>query len=116
ELLGYTVVDPTSVLVTHLSETLRSALPEVLSRDDVKELVDNAKKAAPAVVAELIPDKMSLGEVHVVLRNLLREGVPVRNMATILEVLADHAPRTKDPETLTELTRQRMGRALCELY
>lgn len=116
ELLGYTVVDPTSVLVTHLAETLRAALPEVLSRDDVKELVETARKHAPAVVSELIPDKMSLGEVHAVLRNLLREGVSVRNMPAILEVLADNAARTKDPETLTELTRQRLGRALCEQY
>ncbi len=116
ELLGYTVVDATSVLVTHLAETLRGALPEILNRDDVKQLLEAAKKTSPAVVEELVPDKMGLGEIHAVLRNLLREGVPIRNVPAILEVLADHGARTKDPETLTELVRQRLGRALCEMY
>ncbi len=116
ELLGYTVVDPVSVLVTHLTEVLRGALGDVLTRDDVKELVENAKKLSPAVVEELIPAKIGYGEVQAVLRNLLREGVAVRNMAAILEVLADNVSRTKDPDTLTELVRQRLGRALCELH
>lgn len=116
ELLGYTVVDATSVLVTHLAETLRGALPEILNRDDVKQLLEAAKRTSPAVVEELVPDKMGLGEIHAVLRNLLREGVPIRNVPAILEVLADHGARTKDPETLTELVRQRLGRALCEMY
>jgi flagellar biosynthesis protein FlhA len=116
ELLGYTVIDPTSVLVTHISETLRSDLGELISRDDVKELIDTAKKNSPAVVEELLPDKMSYGEIQQILRNLLREGVSIRNMAAILEVLADNAARTKDVETLTELVRQRLGRALCEKH
>ncbi len=116
ELAGYTVVDPTSVLVTHLSEVLRGALPEVLTRDDVKELVENARKLAPAVVEELIPDKMGYGEVQAVLRNLLAENVPVRNMPAILEAIADNVGRTRDPETLTELVRQRLGRVICELF
>jgi len=116
ELLGYTVVDPVSVLVTHLTELLRASLGDVLTRDDVKELVENAKKLSPAVVEELIPAKLGYGEVQAVVRNLLREGVAVRNMAAILEVLADHAARTKDPDALTELVRQRLGRALCELH
>jgi len=116
ELLGYTVIDPTSVLVTHLSETLRGNVADILNRDDVKELVESAKKVAPAVVEELVPEKMGFGEIQKVLRNLLREGVPVRNMPAILEVLADNAHRTKDAETLTELVRQRLGRALCEMY
>ena len=116
EILGYTVIDPTSVLVTHLSETLRGALGELLTRDDVKELVENVKKTSPAVVEELIPDKMGFGDVQQVLKNLVREGVSIRNMPTILEVLADNAGRTKDPEALTELVRQRLGRALCEQY
>jgi flagellar biosynthesis protein FlhA len=116
EILGYTVIDPTSVLVTHLSETLRSALGELLSRDDVRELVENVKKTSPAVVEELVPDKMGFGEVQHVLKNLLREGVCIRNMPAILEVMADNAARTKDPEALTELVRQRLGRALCEQY
>jgi flagellar biosynthesis protein FlhA len=116
ELAGYTVVDPTSVLVTHLSETLRGALPEILSRDDVKELVEGARKECPAVVQELVPDKLGYGDVHRVLRALLREGVPVRNMPAILEGLADHAGKTKDAEALCELVRQRIARALVEQH
>jgi len=116
ELCGYTVIDPVSVIVTHLSESFRTALPEVLNRDDAKELVESARKTAPSVVEELIPEKMGYGEVQQVLRNLLREDVSLRSMPTILEVLADNASRTKDPETLTELVRQRLGRALCEQY
>ncbi len=116
ELLGYTVVDPTSVLVTHLSEVLRSALPEVLSRDDVKGLVENTKKVAPAVVEELVPHKMGYGEIQQVLANLLEDGVPVRNMPAILEALADNAARTRDPQALSELVRARLGRTLCEMH
>ena len=116
ELLGYTVIDPTSVLVTHISETLREDLGDMLSRDDVKELIETAKKTSPAVVEELVPDKMGYGEIQRVLANLLREGVSIRNMPAILEVLADNAPRTKDVDTLTELARQRLGRALCEKH
>ena len=110
------MIDPTSVLVTHLSEVLRGALSELLTRDDVKDLVENAKKVAPAVVEELIPDRLTYGEVQQVLRNLLAEGVPVRNMPAILETLADSAGHTRDVEALTELCRQRLGRALCEQY
>jgi flagellar biosynthesis protein FlhA len=116
ELLNYTVVDATSVLVTHLSEVLRGALPEILSRDDVKELVENTKKVAPAVVEELVPAKLSYGEIQQVLAHLLRDGVPVRNMPAILEALADGAARTRDAETLCELVRGRLGRTLCELH
>jgi flagellar biosynthesis protein FlhA len=89
---------------------------EILSRDDVKELVENVRKTSPAVVEELIPDKLGYGELQAVLRNLLREGVGVRNKPAILEVLADHVGKTKDLEALGELVRQRLGRALCELH
>ncbi|MBK7878542.1 MAG: flagellar biosynthesis protein FlhA [Planctomycetes bacterium] len=116
ELSGYAVIDPVSVVVTHLSETLRGSIGDVLSRDDVKEIVENVKKVAPAVVEELVPEKMSYGDIQRVLRNLLREGVPIRNMPAILEVLADNVARTKDPEALTELVRQRLGRALVEQH
>ena len=116
EILGYTVIDPTSVLVTHLSEVLRGALPELITRDDVKDLIENAKTVAPAVVEELIPDRLGIGEVQQVLRNLLAEGVAIRNMPAILETLSDNAPKTRDVETLTELCRQRLGRALCDQY
>ncbi|MFT7670790.1 MAG: flagellar biosynthesis protein FlhA [Planctomycetota bacterium] len=114
ELLGYTVIDPASVLITHLSEMIRGDLGELLSRDDTKDLVESVKRTSPAVVEELVPDKMGYGEIQSVLRNLLREGVAIRNMPAILEVLADHASRTKDVDTLTELVRQRLGRVLCE--
>jgi flagellar biosynthesis protein FlhA len=116
ELLGYTVIDPVSVLVTHLSEVLRTSLGDILTRDDVKELVENAKKVTPAVVEELIPAKIGYGEVQAVLRNLLRESVSVRNVPLILEVIADNVSRTKDPDTLAEIARQRLGRALCEAH
>ncbi|MBM3986364.1 MAG: flagellar biosynthesis protein FlhA [Planctomycetes bacterium] len=116
ELLGYTVIDPVSVLVTHLSEILRTSLGDILTRDDVKELVENAKKVTPAVVEELIPAKIGFGEVQAVLRNLLRESVSVRNIPLILEVIADNISRTKDPDTLAEIARQRLGRALCEAH
>ena len=116
EILGYTVIDATSVLITHLSEVIRSALGDLLSRDDVKELVESAKKVAPAVVEELIPDKVGYGEVQAILRNLLREGVPIRNLPAILEVVADNVQRTKDIEALTELVRQRLGRVLVEMH
>ncbi len=116
ELAGFTVVDPTSVLVTHLSEVLRGSMHEILSRDDVKELVEHVKKNSPAVVEELIPAKMGYGEVQHVLRNLLVEGVPIRNMQVILEALADGVARTKDPAALSEIVRGRLGRVLCELH
>jgi flagellar biosynthesis protein FlhA len=116
ELAGYTVVDPTSVLVTHLAEVIRASQHEILSRDDVKELVEHVKKTSPAVVEELIPAKLGYGEVQQVLRALLAEGVPVRNMPAILEALADGAARTKDPAALAELVRERLGRVLCELH
>jgi len=116
EVMGYTVIDPTSVLVTHLSEVIRESIGEILSRDDVKHLVDNVKQAAPAVVDELIPDKIGYGELQGILRNLLREGVSIRNMPAILEVVADNLGKTKDLETLTEFARQRLGRSLCELH
>ncbi len=116
EILGFTVVDPTSVLVTHLAEVLRGALSELLTRDDVKELVANAKEVSPAVVDELVPERLGYGDVQKVLRNLLAEGVSIRNMPAILEALADGVGATRDVDTLTEQVRQRLARALCEQH
>ncbi len=116
ELRGYTVIDPTSVLVTHLSETLRDSIGEILTRDDIKELVEAVKKNSPAVVEELTPEKASYGDIQAVLRSLLKDGVPIRNMPAILEVLADNPNKIKDPEAMCELVRQRLGRVLCELH
>ena len=116
EVRGFTVVDPTSVLVTHLSETLRAQIGEILTRDDVKEMVDAVKKTSPAVVDELIPSKMTYGDVQRVLRGLLREGVAVRNLPAILEACADNSAKTKDPEQMVELVRMRLARALVETH
>ncbi len=114
ELLGYTVIDAASVLITHLTETLKRTAGELLSRDDVKTLVDNLKEQAPAVVEELIPNQLSLGQVQRILASLLREGVPIRNLQTILEGLADASIDTKDPRQLTEQVRTRIARTICE--
>ncbi|MEZ6036299.1 MAG: flagellar biosynthesis protein FlhA [Planctomycetota bacterium] len=114
ELLGYTVIDAASVLITHLTETLKKVAGELLSRDDVKTLVDNLKTQAPAVVEELIPGQMSLGQVQRILSGLLREGVPIRNLQTILEALADAVLETKEPRQLTEQVRARLARTIVE--
>ncbi len=116
ESLGYTVVDAESVLITHLTEVLKEHAHEILSRDDVQKLVDRVKEVSPAVVAELVPDTMGIGTIQAVLANLLRERVPVRNIPGILEALADHGKKVKDPDTLTELVRQRLSRTLLELH
>ena len=102
EMLGYTVIEPVSVMVTHLTEVLRRHAHEILTRDDVKHLLENAKKKSPAVVEELIPGVLTLGEVQKVVRNLLRERIPIKNLPLILETLADIAPQTKDIDRLTE--------------
>ncbi|MEZ6196385.1 MAG: flagellar biosynthesis protein FlhA [Planctomycetota bacterium] len=112
EIAGYTVVDATSVLVTHLTETLRRHAPELLSRQDVRTLLDRVKENSPAIVEELIPDVLGLGEVQAVLQELLSERIPIKNLPSILEVLADNGRKTKDLGHLTELVRQRLGRML----
>jgi len=114
ELLGYTVIDAASVLITHLTETLKGSADELLSRDDVKLLVDNLKEQAPAVVEELVPNQLTLGQVQRILAGLLKEGVPIRNLQTILEALADASVETKDPRQLTEHVRARLARTICE--
>jgi flagellar biosynthesis protein FlhA len=114
ELLGYTVIDAASVLITHLTETLKRVAGELLSRDDVRSLIDNLKKQAPAVVEELIPGQMSVGQVQRILAGLLKEGVPIRNLQTILEGLADACGETKDPRQLTEHVRSRLARTIVE--
>ena len=114
ELLGYTVIDAASVLITHLTEVLKKVAGELLSRDDVKTLVENLKKVSPAVVEELIPGQLSLGQVQRILAGLLKEGVPIRNLQTILEGLADACVDTKDPRALTEQVRARLARTIVE--
>jgi len=112
EMRGFTVVDPASVIVTHLTEILRTYAPELLSRQDVQNLLDTVKTDNPALVGELVPDLLSLGEVQRVLQNLLREHVPIRNLLVILETLSDHARATRDPAQLTEFVRHSLGRSI----
>jgi flagellar biosynthesis protein FlhA len=113
---GYTVVDPTTALSTHLSETIRSFLPDLLSRQQVKEMVDAVAQTSPKLVEELVPKMVSLGEIQRVLRQLLRERVPVRDLVTILEAIADAASVTKDVDAITEAVRASIGRAICKAY
>jgi flagellar biosynthesis protein FlhA len=116
EIMGYTVVEPGAVLATHLTEVCRRHADEILTRDSTKHLVHELKQTQPAVVDELIPSVMSLAEVQSVLQLLLREQVPIRQLATILETLGDYAPRTKDPILLTEYVRHRLARQICTRY
>ncbi|PKM81497.1 MAG: EscV/YscV/HrcV family type III secretion system export apparatus protein, partial [Firmicutes bacterium HGW-Firmicutes-13] len=116
ELLGYTVVDASTVLITHLTEVIKSHAHELLGRQEVKAMVDTIKESYPAVIEELIPDHMSIGEIQKVLQNLLKEKVPIKDLLTIFEALADHAPVTRDIDLLTEYTRQSLSRTICNLY
>jgi len=113
EAAGYTVADPRSVLITHLSEVLKKHAAELLTREDVRQLVDHLKEHSPTVVEELIPNLISLGGVQKVLQGLLSEGVPVCDLGSILEAIADHASKTKDPSALTELVRKSIARTIC---
>jgi len=109
---GYTVVELPAVLATHLKETLKSHAHQLLDRQEVQHLIETVKKERPAVVEELIPNLMTLGAVQKVLQNLLREKVPIRDMVTILETLADYAPLTKDIDVLTEYVRNALGNVI----
>ena len=115
-MLGYTVVEPVSVLATHLTETVRKHADEILSRDATKHLIDELKQTSPAVVDELIPGQLKLAEVQQILQMLLREQVPIRQLAPILETLGDYAGRTRDPVLLTEYVRHRLARTICSRY
>lgn len=112
EMAGYTVVDPPSVMATHLTEVIRQHAHELLGRQETQVLLDSLKQRSPVVVEELVPSLMTLGEVQKVLQNLLREGVSIRDLDTILETLADLARSTKDLDVLTEQVRQAMSRML----
>jgi flagellar biosynthesis protein FlhA len=116
EMLGYTVVDPTSVITTHLSEVIRQQAPQILSRQDVQALLDGVKAEHPALVGELIPDLLGVGDVQHVLQHLLAERVSVRDLVTILEALADAARVTRDADQLGERVRQALGRAICRQH
>ncbi len=113
EIKGLTVVDPTTVMVTHLTETIKNHAFELLGRQETKLLIDSVKEKYDTVVEELIPDLMTIGEVQKVLQSLLKEKVAIKDMVTILESLADNARITKDTEVLTEYVRFSLGRSIC---
>lgn len=116
EVAGYTVVDSTTVLITHLTELVRRHAAELLTRQETQELIDAAKVAAPTVVAELIPEQVGIGDIQKVLQNLLRERVSIKDIVSILEGIADHVGLTKDTDVLTEYVRQRLSLAICRSY
>ncbi len=116
ESLGYTVVDPPSIIATHLTEVIRQHIAELLTRQDVQGLINNLKENNPALVEELVPKLLGLGEVQKVLQNLLQEGISIRDLLTIFETLADYAPTTRDTDILTEYVRQSLKRAISVKY
>ncbi len=113
-LAGYTVVDGGTVIITHVTEVIRRHAHELLGRQEVQGLLDQLARTRPKVVEELVPQLLSVGGVQKVLQNLLREGVSVRDLPTILEAIADVAPRSKDPDVLTEHARQALGRSITQ--
>jgi flagellar biosynthesis protein FlhA len=116
ERLGYTLVEPSAVLATHLTEIIIAHADELLTREDTFNLLENLKATASRVVEELVPNILSLGEVQKVLHNLLRERVSIRNLQMILEVLADYGTRTKDADILSEYARHALAREICAEY
>ncbi|MCI9645896.1 MAG: flagellar biosynthesis protein FlhA [Lachnospiraceae bacterium] len=116
ESLGYTVVDPPSIIATHLTEVIRSHIDELLSRQDVQNLINNIKETQPTLVDDLIPKLLGVGEIQKILQNLLREGISIRDLLTIFETLADHAATTRDTDVLTEYARQSLKRAISSKY
>jgi flagellar biosynthesis protein FlhA len=116
ELLNYTVVEATAVLATHLTEVIKSHAHELLTRQEVKNLIENLKQRVPALIEEVIPTQIKPGELQKVMQNLLRERVPVRDLETILETLGDFSSRTKDLDVLTEYVRNALGRTICKQY
>lgn len=116
EMMGYTVVDPPSIIATHLTEIIKKYAHELTGRQEVQTLIDNAKQNYPAIVEELVPKIMTVGEIQKVIANLLKEGVSIRDMVTIMETLADYAPVTHDPDILTEYVRQGLGRAISRKF
>lgn len=116
ETMNYTVVDPTSVLATHLTEVVKNHSAELLSRQEVTELVAQLKTKAPKLVEEVLPGVVKTADLHRILQNLLRERIPIRDMETIVETLADWMPKTKDLDVLTEYVRNGLRRSICQLH
>ena len=116
ESMGYTVVDPPSIIATHLTEIIRQYISELLTRQDVQNLVNNMKESNPSLVDELVPKLLGLGEIQKVLQNLLKEGISIRDLLTIFETLADYASTTRDTDILTEYVRQSLKRAISSKF
>ena len=116
ESMGYTVVDPPSIIATHLTEIIRQHISELLTRQDVQSLVNNLKETNPSLVEELVPKLLGIGEIQKVLQNLLKEGISIRDLLTIMETLADYAVTTRDTDILTEYARQSLKRAISSKY
>ena len=116
ESLGYTVVDPPSIIATHLTEVIRSHLAELLTRQDVQNLIENVQEANTTLISELVPKLLNVGEIQKVLQNLLAEGISIRDLVTIFETLADYATTTHDTDVLTEYVRQNLKRAISNQY
>ena len=116
EAAGWVVVEPSTVIATHLMETLKAHAADLLGRQDVQEMVDALKKSHPALVDEIIPGRINLGTLHRVLQRLLRERVPIRDLVSILEALGDAAEQTKDPEQLTEVVRRALANSISRLF
>jgi flagellar biosynthesis protein FlhA len=116
EAYGYVVVEPSTVVATHLMEVLKTNAAELLGRQDVQEMVETIKKTHPALVDDIVPTKVSLGTLHRVLQRLLRERIPIRDLVTILEALGDSAETVKDPEALTENVRRSLSNVIARLY
>ncbi len=116
EMAGYTLIDPTSVIITHLSELIRAHAYELLTRQEVKKMLENLKKNSQIIVEDTVPGQVPLSELQKVLRNLLREGIPILDMETILETLSDYAPTVKDTDMLTEYVRQALKRTITRRF
>jgi flagellar biosynthesis protein FlhA len=116
EALGFTVVDVSSVIATHLTEVIRQHAGEILTREEVSSLLNSLKERSPALVSEVVPEVLKAGEVQKILQNLLRERVSIRDLETILETLGDYAPRIKDAEILTEYVRHALARTICQQH
>ena len=116
DVAGYTLIDPVSVMITHWSEIMKQYAHEILSRQDVNTMVENVKKTNPIVVDDLIPKVISVGYLQKVLSNLLKEGIPIRDLETILETLGDHANVLKDMDIVTEYVRQSLKRTITHRF
>jgi flagellar biosynthesis protein FlhA len=118
ELNGYTVIDPESVFITHLSETLKKHADELLTREDVQLLIDRLRKTQPSLVGDVVGanGEVSIGLLQRVLKNLLKDAIPIRELTVILESMAENASKTKNPDVLTEVVRKCLNRTITDLY